>query len=168
MRNTGGITLLAVGSLLLLGCDKSTPATADSATVSSTSAGSFDENAARAQILSGDSAFMRGMLAKNVDSAMMPFDSDVVQLGTGKIVNGIQEMRAFYTEAVKANPRDATMKTGGVRFSNDHSVAWDYGTYTQTTDMPNGKPAKSKGTYLNVWKNVGGRWVIVAATSSAE
>ena len=168
MRNTGGITLLAVGSLLLLGCNKPTPATADSATVSSTSAGSFDEGAARAQILSRDSVFVRGMLTKNVDSAMMPFDSDVVHLGTGKIVNGVREVRAFFTEAVKTNPRDATMENGGVRFSNDHSVAWDYGTFIQTTNMPNGKPARSKGTYLNVWKNVGGRWVIVATTSSAE
>jgi outer membrane murein-binding lipoprotein Lpp len=67
MRNTGGITLLAVGSLLLSGCSKSAPATADSSTASSTTAGSFDENAARAQILAANSAFQRALQSKHVD-----------------------------------------------------------------------------------------------------
>ena len=67
MRNTGGIALLAVGGLLLSGCAKSTPATADSATASSTTTSSFDENAARAQILGADSAFQRALQSKHVD-----------------------------------------------------------------------------------------------------
>ena len=60
MRNISGITLLSVGGLLLSGCGKSTPATADSATVSSTATTTFDEKAASAQILANDSAFVRG------------------------------------------------------------------------------------------------------------
>jgi hypothetical protein len=49
-----------------------------------------------------------------------------------------------------------------VNFSNDHTMAWDYGTFTGTSDGPNGKPLTHSGTFLNVWKNVGGRWLIVA------
>jgi ketosteroid isomerase-like protein len=166
MRYTGRITLLAVGSLLLSGCSKSTPATADSATASSTATTSFDEKAASAQILANDSAFVRGMLTKHVDSVMMYYDPDVVSLGT-KVIKGTADLQKSYAEAVKSNPRDVTFQSGGVKFSNDHSMAWDYGTVTQTVDGPKGKPpVKSSGTYLNVWKNVGGRWMIVAEISN--
>jgi hypothetical protein len=68
---------------------------------------------------------------------------------------------------VKTPPRDFNFQSGGVNFSADHSMAWDYGTFTQTVDGPNGKPAKSSGTFLNVWKNVGGSWKIVAEISSS-
>jgi len=165
MRNISGITLLSVGGLLLSGCGKSTPATADSATVSSAATTSFDEKAASAQILANDSAFVRGMLTKHVDSVMMYYDPDVVSLGT-KVTKGTADLQRSYTEAVKSNPRDVTFQSGGVKFSNDHSMAWDYGTVSQTVDGPNKKPMKSSGTYLNVWKNVGGRWMIVAEISN--
>jgi ketosteroid isomerase-like protein len=166
MRNTGGITLLAVGSLLLSGCSKSTPATADSATASSTTTASFDEKAARAQILGADSAFARALTSKNVDSLMVYYDPSVVSLGK-TAVKGTSDLRTSYTQAVKFNPRDLTFQSGGVNFSNDHSMAWDHGTFSQTADGPNGKPVKTSGTFLNVWKNVGGRWMIVAEISSS-
>jgi len=163
MRNTAGIALLAVGSLLLSGCSKSTPATADSSTASSTTAGSFDENAARSQILAADSAFQRAMMSKHVDSLMIYYDPDVVSMSAGaKPVNGTTDLRASYDKAVKSNPRDLSFQSGGVNFSNDHSMAWDYGTFSQTMDGPKGKPVKGSGSFANVWKNVGGRWLIVA------
>src|SRR6266404_8629369 len=165
MRNISGFTLFSVGGLLLSGCGKSTPATADSATVSSAATTTFDEKAASAQILANDSAFVRGMLTKHVDSVMMYYDPDVVSLGT-KVTKGTADLQKAYTEAVKSNPRDVTFQSGGVKFSNDHSMAWDYGTVSQTVDGPNKKPVKSSGTYLNVWKNVGGRWMFVAEISS--
>ena len=86
MRNTGA-KILAVGSLLLSGCSRPTPATADSATASSTRAVSFDEKAARAQILGADSAFVRALTSKNVYSLMVYYDPDVVSLGS-KAVKG--------------------------------------------------------------------------------
>ena len=163
MRNTGGIALLAVGSLLLSGCSKSTPATADSSTASSTSAGSFDENAARAQILAADSAFQRALQTKHVDSLMIYYDPDVVSMSAGaKPIKGTTDLRASYDKAVKSNPRDLSFQSGGVNFSNDHSMAWDYGTFSHTMDGPNGKPVTGSGSFVNVWKNVGGRWLIVA------
>ena len=167
MRINDAIALLAVGSLLLSGCSKSTPATADSSAPSSTATGSFDENAARAQILGADSAFVRALTSKNVDSLMVYYDPSVVSLGK-TAVKGTSDLRKSYTESVKTNPRDLTFQSGGVKFSDDHSMAWDYGTFSQTSDGPNGKPAKVSGTFLNVWKNVGGRWKIVAEISSSS
>jgi len=166
MRSTAGFISLAITGLFLSGCNKPTPATADSASASSTPSASFDENAARAEILAADSAFVRAITAKNVDSLMIYYDPSVVSLGK-TAVKGSTDLRKSYDEAVKNPPRDINFQSGGVSFSNDHSMAWDYGTVSQTVDVK-GKPVKSSGTYLNVWKNVGGRWKIVAEISSAS
>lgn len=171
MRNANAITLLAAGSLALWACNKPTPATADSAAASSTASttapATFDERAASAEILGADSAFQRAMMGKHVDSLMVYYDPDVVSMGAGaKPVKGTTDVRAMYDKAVKTNPRDLTFHSDGVSFSADHSMAWDYGTYTQTADGPGGKPVKGAGNFLNVWKNVGGRWLIVAEISN--
>jgi ketosteroid isomerase-like protein len=164
MSNTARIVSLAIGGLLFSACNKRTAATADSATPASASSSSFDENAARAQIIAADSAFVRAIIAKNVDSLMFYYDSSVVSLGK-TAVKGSADLRKSYETAVKNPPRAIDFQSGGVDFSNDHSMAWDYGTVTVTSDVK-GKAVKSSGTYLNVWKNVGGRWKIVAEIST--
>jgi len=171
------IALIAVSSLLFVACSKPTPATADSATPSASMApspptASFDESAARAQILGADSAFQRALVSKHVDSLMAYYDPDVVSMGSGKPIKGTTDLRASYDKAVKANNRNLSFQSGGVNFSNDHSMAWDHGTFTGTSDGPNGKPVTHSGSFMNVWKNVdlgyvnsgrrGGTWVIVA------
>jgi ketosteroid isomerase-like protein len=47
-------------------------------------------------------------------------------------------------------------------------MAWDYGRFTFTVDGPKGKPLTAKGSALNVWKNVGGRWLIVAEINNSS
>ncbi|MGH7652412.1 MAG: YybH family protein [Gemmatimonadaceae bacterium] len=170
MRSTG-VALLTTGFLFLSGCNKPTSSTADSAAISgtassTTASGSFDETAARGQILGADSAFLRAMMGKHVDSLMVYYDPSVVSLGK-TAVKGTADLRKSYDQAVKSNVRDATFQSGGVNFSADHSMAWDYGTFSETLDRPAGKPVKSTGTFLNVWKNVGGQWKIVAEISSS-
>jgi ketosteroid isomerase-like protein len=168
MRGKTEIISLAIGVLLLSGCNKRTAATADSATPagasSSTPSASFDANAARAQIIAADSAFVRAVTSKNVDSLMVYYDPSVVSLGK-TAVKGSADVRKSYETAVKNPPRAIDFQSGGVDFSNDHSMAWDYGTVTVTSDVK-GKAVKSSGTYLNVWKNVGGKWKIVAEIST--
>jgi ketosteroid isomerase-like protein len=171
MRYTRGITLLAACCVIPSACAKPTPATADSTAASSTtttsSTATFDEGAARAQILGADSAFQRAMMGKHVDSLMVYYDADVVSLGAGaKPAKGTADVRAMYDKAVTSNPRDFTFNSDGVSFSADHSMAWDYGTYTGTMNGPNGKAVKGAGNFLNVWKNVGGKWLIVAEISN--
>jgi ketosteroid isomerase-like protein len=155
--------LVAFGGLLLSGCSKPTPATADSAAVSNTTAPAFDERAARAQILGADSAFQRALMSRHVDSLMVYYDPDVVSMGgNAKPIKGTKDLRASYDQAVKANNRNLSFQSGGVNFSNDHSMAYDHGTYSHTSDGPGGKPVTRTGSFMNVWKNVGGRWLIVA------
>ncbi|HJP87205.1 MAG TPA: nuclear transport factor 2 family protein [Gemmatimonadaceae bacterium] len=166
MREKRTIVLAAVSSVFLFACYKSTPASADSATASSTASGaSLDRNAARAEILGNDSTFIRGMMAKNVDTVMCCYDNDAVSIGTGKTLKGVSDLRKAYTEAVKSNARDVTFNSDGVNFSNDGSMAWDYGTFSQTVDVK-GKPTKQSGNFLNVWKRVDGKWKIAAEIST--
>ena len=163
MRNVGRFTMLAAGGLFLLGCNKPTPATADSAAVSSTPVATLDETAARAQILGADSAFQRALVSKHVDSLMVYYDPDVVSMGANdKPIKGTTALRATYDKTVLTNQRNLSFKSGGVNFSNDHTMAWDHGTYTGTSDGPDGKPVTHSGSFMNVWKNVGGHWFIVA------
>lgn len=167
MRYTRAIALLAAGGLITVACYKGTPATADSAAVSASSSTStsFDEKTASAQILAADSAFVRGLMSKNVDSLMIYYDPSVVSLGK-TAVNGTTALRTSYNEAVKNPPTAVDFQSGGVKFSNDHSMAYDYGTVSETATV-GGKTVKRSGTYLNVWRNVNGRWMIVAEISSA-
>jgi ketosteroid isomerase-like protein len=168
MRKIGGITLLA-GSIVLIGCNKSTPATSDSSATSGTMGVSFDENAARAQILAADSAYLRAMQSKNVDSLMIYYDPSVVSMSEGmKAVKGTADLRTSYAKVMKTNPHDLSFQSGGVNFSNDHSMAWDYGTFGGTSNGPNGKPVKGTGSFVNVWRNVGGRWLLVAEISNSS
>lgn len=170
MRSVGGIVVAAV-AVVLGGCGKSTPATADSpaVTASSTASGTFDRNAARAEILGNDSAFVRAMMAKNVDSLMPYYDESVVSMSGGtKAVKGLRDVRAAYNEAVKGNPTGLTFQSGGVNFSDDGTMAWDYGTFSSTANDAKGKPFKSTGNFLNVWKRVGGHWRIVAEISNSD
>ena len=166
MRNAVAVTTVAAVSLFLLGCNKSTSASADTSASSSTASGSFDATAARAQILGADSAYVRALLAGNLDSLMVYYDGDVVSLGK-TIVKGKADLRDSYAKMMKSKPRALAFESGGVNFSDDHSMAWDYGSFSSTGDGPNGKPVKASGTFLNVWKNVGGNWRIVAEISSS-
>ena len=169
MRNRGGILLLAVAGFLSA-CNKSTPATADSAAVASGSnSASFDKTAARAEIIRADSAWLRHMMAKNVDSLMTYYAPDIISMSEGsKPVRGTGPLRAAYTEMVKMNLRDPAISSEGVEFSDDGTMAYDYANFSATVDGPSGKPMKWSGNALNVWKKIGGRWLMVAEISNSN
>lgn len=166
MRLRRAVQLSAGIAVSLSACYKGTQATADSTSSSSTATGkSFDKDAARHEILANDSAFVRGMMAKNVDTVMCCFDNDAVSIGGGKAVKGVSDIRTSYVEAVKANARDVSFQSGGVNFSDDGTMAWDYGSYSQTVDVK-GKATKQSGNFLNVWKKVDGKWKLAAEIGS--
>jgi ketosteroid isomerase-like protein len=172
MRRTGGVALVGIAGLFLVGCGKTTKATADSPAASSTASttsASFDRKAARAEILGADSAFVRATLAKNVDSLMPYYDESVVSMGEGgKAVKGLNDVRASYTRAVKSNTTGLDFESGGVNFSDDGTMAWDYGTYSSTMKDAKGKSVKSSGNFLNVWKRIGGHYRIVAEINNSD
>jgi ketosteroid isomerase-like protein len=58
-------------------------------------------------------------------------------------------------------------KVEAVNFSDDGTMATDYGSYSSTSDGPGGRPVKSTGNYMNVWQKVSGRWVLIAEINNA-
>ena len=162
MRRIAGTFAVAIVGLLLVGCDKNTAATADSSAVA------FDAAAARAAIVAADSAWMRAVQAKNVDSLMPYYAPNAISMSEGsKAVTGPGEIRALYENFVKANPRDMSIKIGEVSFSDDGTMAWDHGSFEGTMDGPRGNPIRVAGNYLNVWKNLNGKWVMVAEINNS-
>jgi uncharacterized protein (TIGR02246 family) len=123
----------------------------------------FDADAARAAIIAADSAWTRAVAAKNVDSLMPYYAPDAVSMSDGmKAVKGTRDIRTAYRDFVKSNPRDVSIKVDDINFSNDGTMAWEHGTYAGTIDGAGGKPVKFGGNYVNVWKNVDGKWLLVA------
>lgn len=122
-----------------------------------------DRTVEAAAILKADSAWMRHVQSKNVDSVMSWYTPDAVSYGFGGTpAAGTDQIRANYTEFVKATITDPKILTNTVKFSDDGSMAYDHGTYTMTVAQPGGKPARENGAYLNVWRKVDGQWKLVA------
>ena len=165
MRASAKTFLVAVVGVFLFGCGKGTSASADSALPGG---GKFDADASRAQIIAADSAWLRAVESKNVDSLMPYYASDAVSMSEGeKAANGTDAIRAAYVRMVKGNPRNMTLKVDAVTFSDDGTMATDYGSFGGTADGPGGKPVKFSGNYVNVWQRVDGRWVLIAEISNS-
>jgi uncharacterized protein (TIGR02246 family) len=165
MRANGRTFLVAVVGVFLIGCNKTTSSSADSTLPGG---GAFDADAARAQIITADSAWVRAVQSKNVDSLMTYYASDAVSMSEGvKAAEGTDAIRAAYVQMVKGNPRNMTFKVDAVNFSDDGTMATDYGSFSGTADGTGGKPVKFSGNYVNVWQRVKGRWVLIAEISNS-
>jgi ketosteroid isomerase-like protein len=164
MRASARTFLVAVVGVFLIACNKRTSASADS----TLPRGEFDAETARAQIIAADSAWARAVQSKNVDSLMPYYASDAVSMSEGvKAAEGTAAIRAAYVEMVKTNPRNMTFKVDAVNFSDDGTMATDYGSFSGTSDGPGGRPVKFTGNYVNVWQRVNGRWVLIAEISNS-
>jgi ketosteroid isomerase-like protein len=165
MRASARTFLVAVVGVFLIGCNKRTSASADSALPGG---GAFDADAARAQIIAADSAWVRAVQSKNVDSLMPYYATDAVSMSEGtKAADGTDAIRAAYVKMVATNPRNMSLKVDAVTFSDDGTMASDYGSFGGTADGPGGKPIKFTGNYVNVWQRVNGRWVLIAEISNS-
>ena len=106
-------------------------------------------------------------MAKNVDSVMTFYSPDAVSYMAGSApAVGTDQVRAAYTEFVKATVSNPKLNSSTVKFSDDGMMAYDYGTYTMTVAPPGGKPTAENGAYLNVWRKLGGEWKLVAEMST--
>jgi uncharacterized protein (TIGR02246 family) len=164
LRILGGALLVAA---IVAGCSKKeTYATADSGNAMATAAPA-DRGADVAMIVGLDSAWLRNVMAKNVDSIMTFYTSDAVSYGFGSSpASGTDQLRALYTEFVKSSVTDPKLNSNTVNFSEDGMMAYDHGTYSMTVTPPGGKATKENGAYLNVWRKVDGQWKLVAEMST--
>ena len=94
---------------------------------------------------------------------MMYYAPNVVSYGFGAAPsNGMDALRASYTEMVKATMADSSVASAGIDFSDDGTMAYDHGTYTLTVTPPGGNPSWGTGAYLNVRKKIDGQWKMLA------
>ena len=165
-RILAGIVAL---SLVAAGCSKKADDTTAGATAASasTSAAATDRTADAAAIAGADSAWLRAVMAKNVDSVMTWYTPDVVSYGFGSApAAGTDQVRAAYTEMVKSTVTNPKLLSNTVKFSDDGSMAFDHGTYQMTTQAPGKKAETIPGGYLNVWKRTPAGWKMAAEMST--
>jgi uncharacterized protein (TIGR02246 family) len=155
---------IAATFCLMAACAKAnTPA---DTTQPAAAAAPVDHSADEHAIAAADSAWIRSVVSKNVDSLMTYYTPDAVSYGLGQPATSLDQIRAAYTEMVKANVSDPKINSQTIKFSNDGSMAYDHGTFTMTTTPPGGKPSTETGAYVNVWRKVGGQWKLAAEISS--
>jgi uncharacterized protein (TIGR02246 family) len=154
-------------SCIITGCAKKASDTAtDTVTASAPAAVATDHSADAHTIIASDSAWMRNVIAKNVDSLMTYYAPEAVSYGFGAPASGTDQIRTEYTNMVKSTITIPKIDAGPVSFSNDGSMAFDHGIYSMTVTPPGGKASNSTGAYLNVWKKMNGQWKLVAEMST--
>jgi ketosteroid isomerase-like protein len=126
-----------------------------------------DRSADAAAIVKADSAWLRHVMGKHVDSIMPYYLPEAVSYGFGTApASGTEQLRALYTEIVKSTITNPALISNTVKFSDDGTMAFDHGTYTMTVTPPGGKTETVNGAYLNVWRNVDGQWKMLAEMST--
>ncbi|MEO5903031.1 MAG: nuclear transport factor 2 family protein [Gemmatimonadaceae bacterium] len=162
-RILGGLVVL---SIIAVSCTKKDSDDATAAS-SATPAAATDHTADALAITQGDSAWLRGVMNKNVDSVMAFYTPDAVSYGFGVAPSsGTDQIRAEYTEMVKSTITNPRLSANTVKFSDDGSLAYDYGTYQMTVQPPGGKADNVSGAFLNVWRKVDGQWKLAAEMST--
>ena len=156
---------IAVLSCMIGACAKPANTTGDTTTPAAAAAPA-DRSADERTIVALDSGWIRNVMAKNVDSLMTYYAPDAVSYGFGPPAIGTEQIRALYTEMVKATVTDPKIISNTVKFSNDGSMAYDHGSFTMTMTPPGGKPSTETGAYLNVWRKLDGQWKLVAEASA--
>jgi uncharacterized protein (TIGR02246 family) len=154
-------------SCVLSGCFKrDNDATSASSVSASTSTPSTDHSADAARINRLDSAWMRYLVAKNVDSIMTEYSPDAVTYYPGvPTATGADQIRDAYSQMTKMAISDARVVSNTIKFSDDGTMAVDHGTSAMTASWPGGKKATTSGSYMNVWKRTGDTWKIIADMS---
>lgn len=160
--------LALVGVVVIAACSTKTDTSADTGMAAQgVVTPPADRTADAATIAAADSAWMRHVQSKNVDSVMTWYTSDAVSYGFGGApASGTDQIRTNYTEFVKATIAEPKILSNTVNVSDDGKMAYDHGTYTMTVTQPGGKPTKETGAYLNVWRKVDGKWKLAAEMST--
>ncbi len=166
-KGLGVVAGMVALSSLMSGCSKKDNDTPAASTAAATPAAPpADHSADMATINRLDSAWMRYLVAKNVDSIMTEYSPDAVTYYSGvPTATGADQIRSAYSQMTKMAISDAKVISNTIKFSDDGTMAVDHGTSTMTATWPGGKPTTSLGSYMNVWKKTGDIWKIVADMS---
>jgi hypothetical protein len=139
-----------------LACAALTACGAPSPAAKPDAAPAFDLAAARATITEQNARFTRAHVTGDIATIDSMFTPDARSLPpSADAAVGIAAIHGLTVDYLKAGVADFREET--VSFYGNAEVVVDEGTYTMTYGTP---PVTERGKYLNVWRNVGGRWRI--------
>lgn len=77
-------------------------------------------------------------------------------------------IKKFNEDFLKTPQLTLTGEPTSIKFSDDGSVAYETGKYSMSSVDAKGRTIKDEGKFLNVWKNIDGKWKIVVDAFSSN
>jgi uncharacterized protein (TIGR02246 family) len=152
-----------------IGCTKKDAGTADTSNAMAAAAPAVDKSAAEATIRQADEAFNAAMKAKDANAAVALYSDDAVSNPPNSPpLVGIPAIRKYNEDFLKTPQIALTGEATSIKFSDDGSVAYETGKYSASWVDAKGRTIKDEGKFLNVWKNVDGKWKIVVDAFSSN
>jgi uncharacterized protein (TIGR02246 family) len=138
------------------------------AMANATPAAPVDTKAAEAEIRKGDEDFFSAANARNANAIAALYSNDAVSMPENSPpLVGHDAILKYNQDFVKLPKLAITGESETIRFSDDGTMAYATGKYSVSYVDAKGHTIKDEGKYLNVLKNVDGKWkVIVDAFSS--
>jgi len=112
----------------------------------------------------------KAVAAKNVAQSISCYSDDAsILVPNQPIGNGIDAIRAFYTQYLAAPGLSHAIQTAKVDVARGGDLAYSQGTYAMSMDGPKGKPITDKGKYVAVYrKGSDGIWKVVADIANSD
>lgn len=108
-----------------------------------------DETAIRA----ASAEWSKAAEAKDLDKSVSYYAEDAVYLtDKGAMVNGKNSIRMVWKDVVAPGAATLTWAANYVEVARSGDIAYEYGTYKETSEAKIGKPKEEKGKYVAVWK----------------
>jgi uncharacterized protein (TIGR02246 family) len=158
-----------VVSAVVAGCArKDTDEKEDSAKTMAAAAPAVDKSAAEAAIRQGDEAYFNAVKAKDATAIAALYSDDAVSNpANSPPLVGNAAIKKYNEDFLKTPQLTVTGEATSIKFSDDGSVAYETGKYSGSFVDAKGRTIKGEGKFLNVLKNIGGKWkVVVDAFSS--
>jgi ketosteroid isomerase-like protein len=167
---------MGLGPLVVLvfvaGCAKKpadASSAADSAKASAPAASRVDTVAALAEIRKGDTTFFTAANSGDVDAAVAGYAPDAISNPPNSPpLVGHDAIRKYNADFFKLPKLHITGSSETIRFSDDGTMAWAEGSYAISFADPKGHTVKDEGKYLNVLRQMNGKWVVVADAFSSN
>jgi uncharacterized protein (TIGR02246 family) len=128
-----------------------------------------DTKAAEAEIRQSDKEFFDAVKARNANAIADLYAPDAISMPANSApLMGRDAILKFNQEMLKAPGLVITGESDVIKFSDDGTLAYAAGKYSASFTDPKGRPVKDEGKFLNVLKQVDGKWRVVADAYSSN
>jgi uncharacterized protein (TIGR02246 family) len=130
---------------------------------------SVDTKAAAAEIRKGDDDYFAAVKARDANAIAALYSNDAVSMPENSPpLVGHDAILKFNQDFLKLPQLAMTGESETIRFSDDGTMAYDTGKYSVSFADAKGHSIKDEGKYLNVMKQVDGKWKIVVDAFSSN